>query len=68
MFIKESFCSNLEENGEKTASGAMLGDVWTDASMLVVDSLGDVFLQTVQTGMMVSIGEDGVVTLEDAAE
>ena len=50
------------------ASGAILGDVWTDASMPVVDSLGEEFLQTVQTGMMVSVGEDGVVTLEDPAE
>ena len=50
------------------ASGAILGDVWTDAVMPVVDSLGDEFLQTVQTGMMVSVGEDGTVTLEDAAE
>ena len=46
------------------ASGAILGDVWTDASMPVVDSLGDEFLDYVQTGMTVTIGEDGTVTVE----
>ena len=46
------------------ASGAILGDVWTDASMPVVDSLGDEFLDYVQTGMTVTIGEDGLVTVE----
>ena len=50
------------------ASGAILGDVWTDASMPVVDSLGEDFLRTVQTGDMLTVGEDGVVTLEDPAE
>ena len=43
------------------ASGAILGDVWTDATMPVVDSLGDEFLEYVQTGMTVTIKEDGVV-------
>lgn len=47
------------------ASGAILGDVWTDSKMPVVDSLGDEFLQYVQTGMTVTVGEDGLVTVED---
>lgn len=46
------------------ASGAILGAVWTDAKMPVVDSLGDEFLEYAQTGMTVTIGEDGVVTVE----
>ena len=50
------------------ASGAILGDVWTDAVMPVVDTLGEEFLQTVQTGDMLSIAEDGTVTIEDKAE
>ena len=29
------------------------------------DSLGEEFLQTVKTGMTVSVGPDGVVTVED---
>ena len=47
------------------ASGAILGDVWTDSKMPVVDSLGDEFLQSVQTGMTVTVGEDGLVTVEE---
>lgn len=46
------------------ASGAILGDVWTDAVMPVVDSLGEEFLDYVKTGMTVTVGEDGVVTVE----
>lgn len=45
------------------AAGAILSDVWTDASMPVVDSLGDEFLSAVQTGMTVTVCEDGTVTL-----
>ena len=43
------------------AAGAILGDVWTDASMPVVDKLGDEFLEYVKTGMTVTIKDDGVV-------
>jgi len=46
------------------AAGVILADVWTDASMPTVDSLGDDFLEAVKTGMMVTVGEDGVVTIE----
>ena len=46
------------------ASGAILGDVWTDSVMPVVDGLGDEFLDYVQTGMKVTVGEDGLVTVE----
>ena len=46
------------------AAGAILADVWTDASMPTVDSLGDDFLEEVQTGMTVTISEDGLVTIE----
>ena len=43
------------------ASGAILGDVWTDAVMPVVDSLGDEFLEYVQTGISVTVKDGGVV-------
>ena len=43
------------------ASGAILGDVWTEAKMPVVDMLGDEFLEYAQTGMTITIREDGVV-------
>ena len=46
------------------ASGAILGDVWTEASMPVIDMLGDEFLNYVKTGMKVTIKEDGVVEVE----
>ena len=46
------------------ASGAILGDVWTDAKMPVVDMLGDEFLESVETGMKVTVGPDGLVTVE----
>ena len=52
-------------HGKQPASGAILGDVWTDSKMPVVDSLGDEFLQYVQTGMTVTVGDDGLVTVED---
>jgi len=46
------------------ASGAILGDVWTDAKMPVVDSLGDEFLEYVKTGAKVNVKPDGVVEVE----
>ena len=46
------------------ASGAILGDVWTDEVMPVIDNLGDEFLDYVQTGMTVTVSDDGVVTVE----
>ena len=46
------------------ASGAIMGAVWTESNMPVVDSLGDEFLEYAQTGMTVTVGEDGVVTVE----
>ena len=46
------------------ASGAILGDVWTEASMPVIDMLGDEFLSYVKEGMTVTVSEDGTVTVE----
>lgn len=46
------------------ASGAILGDVWTEASMPVIDNLGKEFLDYVKTGMKVTIKEDGTVICE----
>ena len=46
------------------ASGAILGDVWTDAKMPVVDMLGDEFLDYVKTGMTGTVKDDGVVEVE----
>lgn len=46
------------------AAGVILADVWTDASMPTVDSLGEEFLAAVQTGMTVTVEDGGVVTVE----
>ena len=45
------------------AAGAILSDVWTESSMPTVDSLGDDFLEAVQTGNTIEIAEDGTVTV-----
>ena len=46
------------------ASGAIMGDVWTDSSMPVIDRLGQEFLDCVKTGMTVTVKDDGVVEVE----
>ena len=49
-------------------AGVILADVWLEGegvSMPVVDSLGDEFLSYVKTGMKISVGDDGEVTVED---
>ena len=43
------------------ASGAILGSIWTDAKMPVIDELGEEFLSYVKDGMTVTVREDGVV-------
>ena len=46
------------------ASGAIMADVWTETKMPVIDNLGEEFLEYVQTGMKVTVEEDGTVTVE----
>ena len=43
------------------ASGAILGAVWTESNMPVIDRLGAEFLETVKTGDTITVLEDGVV-------
>lgn len=43
------------------ASGAIMGAVWTDTRMPVVDRLGAEFLEAVRTGDTVKVLEDGTV-------
>ena len=45
------------------AAGAILSDVWTDNPMPTVDSLVDDFLQTVKTGDIIKVEEDGTVII-----
>lgn len=47
------------------AAGAVLADVWVDeVTMPVIDCLGDEFLQEVKDGQMITVAEDGTVTVE----
>ena len=46
------------------AAGVILSDVWTDNSIVAVDSLGDEFLDYVKDGMKIDVSEDGTVTVE----
>ena len=47
------------------AAGAILASVWLENSQMpVVDSLGDEFLAYVKDDMTITIGEDGIVTVE----
>ena len=44
------------------AAGAILADVWLkDTKMVVVDSLGEDFLQYVKDNMNITVKEDGIV-------
>ena len=47
------------------AAGSILASVWLEgAQMPVIDSLGEEFLNTVKTGMTVTVKEDGTVCVE----
>ena len=46
------------------ASGAILAANWTDSNMPVIDKLGEEFLSYVKDGMPVTVGADGIVTVE----
>ena len=46
------------------AAGVLLSDIWTDAKMPTIDSLGDEFLEYVKTGMKITVKEGGIVLAE----
>ena len=46
------------------AAGAAISAVWTDSPMPVVDCLGQEFLAYVKDGMKITVGDDGIVTVE----
>ena len=47
------------------AAGSILASVWlVDVQMPVIDSLGEEFLNTVKTGMKVTVKADGIVEVE----
>ena len=45
------------------AAGVILADVWTDGTIVAVDSLGDEFLEYVKDEKKVSVAKDGTVTV-----
>ena len=45
-------------------AGAVLGAVWTDSPMPVIDCLGAEFLNYVKDGMKITVAEEGTVTVE----
>lgn len=47
------------------ASGAILAANWTDASMPVIDELGEAFLDYVEDDMTITVMEDGTVSVEN---
>jgi predicted aconitase with swiveling domain len=47
------------------AAGAILAGVWTDKSMLTIDSLGEEFLASVTTGGKITARNDGTVEITD---
>ncbi len=46
------------------AAGVILSDVWTDGTIVAVDSLGVEFLDYVKDGMKITVTEDGTVTVD----
>ena len=46
------------------AAGAILADVWTDNSIVAVDSLGEDFLKAVKDGDKITVKEDGTVIVD----
>ena len=62
---KQPACMLFSETIDSlAASGAILGDVWTEAKMPVVDRLGQEFLDYVKTGMSITVKEDGIIEVE----
>ena len=49
------------------ASGAIMGCVWSDHSMPVIDRLGEEFLNSVKTGDRVTVLEGGIVQVDEGS-
>ena len=59
---KAPACMLFSESIDSLAvSGAIMGAVWSETSMPVIDRLGNEFLETVKTGDPVTVLDDGVV-------
>ncbi|MBO5858675.1 MAG: DUF126 domain-containing protein [Clostridia bacterium] len=58
-------CMLFSEHIDSLAcAGAVLGAVWAEEPMTVIDCLGDEFLAYVKDGMEISVAIDGTVTVK----
>ncbi len=58
-------CMLFSEHIDSLAcAGAVLGAVWAEEPMTVIDCLGDDFLNYVKDGMEISVAKDGTVTVK----
>ncbi len=58
----------FSETAESLAiSGVLLADIWENSKIITVDGLGEEFLNTVASGQIIEIKEDGRVILYDEA-
>lgn len=58
-------CMLFSEHIDSLAcAGAVLGAVWAEEPMTVIDCLGDEFLNYVKDGMEISVAKDGTVTVK----
>ena len=69
------YCANVMKRNPKcmlfsehidslACAGAVLGAVWAEEPMTVIDCLGDEFLAYVKDGMEISVAKDGTVTVK----
>ena len=69
------YCANVMKRNPKcmlfsehidslACAGAVLGAVWADEPMTVIDCLGEEFLAYVKDGMEISVAMDGTVTVK----
>jgi predicted aconitase with swiveling domain len=47
------------------AAGVILSDIWVGERIIVIDQLGPAFLESVKTGQMLQIHEDGTVEVRE---
>ncbi len=47
------------------ASGIVLAKIWEESDVIAIDQLGDAFLETVKTGDMLEVKEDGTVFIKE---
>lgn len=63
MGINPSAFLFAEHIDSLAASGIVLAKIWEDSNVIAIDQLGDEFLNTVKTGDVINIAEDGTVSI-----